>query len=176
MSYVATSGLTTWVSVQPVNEPVTLAEVKSRLQLDISAHDELLQTLIKQARNQLETFTGLSLASQTRVASYSSVAKSTRLPYGPVSSITTGGDLLTSTSPFPVFLADHTEPVQVTYISGFGSATGMLPLPSELKGCILKIIRDEFEVETGISLTPADSLPSDWKHVARRHRQFSVYA
>lgn len=53
------------VTVQPTDEPLTLAEVKSHLNIDTSDHDTILAIHQKSARQEFEKLTGLRLMPQT---------------------------------------------------------------------------------------------------------------
>ena len=74
---------------EPASEPVTLTQVKANLKIDYSTDDTLLTALITAAQNQIEQYTGVSIADRT----VSLIAKidgfnDFELPYGPVQSIT----------------------------------------------------------------------------------------
>jgi len=49
----------------PLAEPVTLAELKAHLRIDVGDEDELLEGLIRVARAHLEAVTGVALMSQS---------------------------------------------------------------------------------------------------------------
>lgn len=53
------------VTVQPAEEPVTLAEAKAWLKVQGSAEDDLLNSLITAARQKVEEYTNLKLVTQT---------------------------------------------------------------------------------------------------------------
>ena len=52
-------------TVEPTGEPVTLAEVKAHLRLSHASEDELLNGLIRAARDDVERATGLALLDQS---------------------------------------------------------------------------------------------------------------
>jgi uncharacterized phiE125 gp8 family phage protein len=51
-------------TTEPAAEPVTLAEAKANLRLDHDGEDELVEGLIRAAREEVETATGLALIEQ----------------------------------------------------------------------------------------------------------------
>lgn len=57
--------MTHTIIVPPAAEPLTLAQVKAHLRLDVSDEDALLTSLIAAARAYLEAETGLALITQT---------------------------------------------------------------------------------------------------------------
>jgi uncharacterized phiE125 gp8 family phage protein len=60
----------TKISVQPAEEPVSLAEAKAWLKVDYSTDDDLLTSLIEAARIVVEDYTNIKLISQTIEETY----------------------------------------------------------------------------------------------------------
>lgn len=67
-------------------EPVTLAEAKNwcKIELDYTAEDTKITTLIKAAREQCEKYVNLSFIRRTVTATIQGHSAGSRLPYGPV--------------------------------------------------------------------------------------------
>ncbi|SNX59730.1 phage conserved hypothetical protein, phiE125 gp8 family [Nitrosomonas ureae] len=72
----------------PATEPLTLAQAKAHLRWTSSAEDELIQSLIKAARNLCEEETGRALLPQTWELSLDCFMSEMRLHRVPVASIT----------------------------------------------------------------------------------------
>lgn len=90
-------------TVQPTAEPISLADAKAHIRVDIADDDALITTLIQSAREYVEMRTGLSLMTQTWVLQLDRFPRSDRIelwpavgsPYGamllprrPVASVT----------------------------------------------------------------------------------------
>jgi uncharacterized phiE125 gp8 family phage protein len=58
-------GMTLFRTVEPDVEPVTLGELKEHLRIGHASEDELLSSLIRAARDEVERATGTALISQT---------------------------------------------------------------------------------------------------------------
>ena len=71
------------------SEPVTLAEAKAYNRVLFSVDDSTIELLITQARETLEQATNLSLVEQTISLTIDTYKDKFRLPYGPISAITT---------------------------------------------------------------------------------------
>lgn len=76
------------VTVEPVDEPVSLAEAKAQCHIDGTDFDTELNIYIKSARIFVEEYTGSKLESQTVVLRCSSFGDLCDLPVAPVSSVT----------------------------------------------------------------------------------------
>ncbi|WP_048649121.1 head-tail connector protein [Nitratireductor soli] len=57
--------MTLFRTVDPTVEPVTLVEVKAHLRIDHASEDDLLNGLIRAARQEVETATGMALINQS---------------------------------------------------------------------------------------------------------------
>lgn len=84
-----------WAAVvttsDPAEEPVTLADVKSHLRVDVSDDDSLIGSYIAAARGHVEHVTGTRLVTQTVVCRCNGWDDLASLPIGPVQSITSIG-------------------------------------------------------------------------------------
>ncbi len=71
-----------------LTEPVTVAEVKTYLQLEGTAYDAILTPLITAVRRQIEAYCNLSLVPKSiRVQIYNTSTYPVTLPFGPVDGI-----------------------------------------------------------------------------------------
>ncbi len=75
-------------TVVPATEPITTAQAKSHLRVDISDDDTLIGGLITAARQHAELFCGRSFAQHTYRADLSAFNDQMVLPYRPIQSIT----------------------------------------------------------------------------------------
>ena len=76
------------VIVQPLAEPVTVAEAKQHLRVDGTDEDTYIEMLIKVARQMCEVYSGLSFLTQQREIKLDRFpCGNISLPYGPVQSI-----------------------------------------------------------------------------------------
>jgi uncharacterized phiE125 gp8 family phage protein len=78
--------------IEPVEEPVTLDEVKEHLRIDFEDDDDYLDRLISSVRAEVETSTGLSLIARTITTTVGNVNANYSLPYGPVTGAITVKD------------------------------------------------------------------------------------
>jgi uncharacterized phiE125 gp8 family phage protein len=82
------------------NEPITLAQVKDWLKIDVTDEDTLLTTLITVARQLCENYTGVSFVQRKVIAIVNNSLGSIMLPYGPVAEVTEvqdeNGEVLTT--------------------------------------------------------------------------------
>lgn len=76
------------VTVAPTSEPVTLEEVKAQCLIDSIDDDALLRRLIKAARAHVERYCNARWAEQEVVCQCSSFADFSRLPEGPLKTVT----------------------------------------------------------------------------------------
>lgn len=159
------------VTVQPAEEPITLAEAKAHLRVEFSTEDSLITSLIVAARQIVEQYTGIGLISQTITEYYDTFPiyypKFIRLSVGNVVSVTTlkyydtGGTLQTWSTDnyvldatiyparigrkenitYPQVL-NELNAVEVTYIVGWSSAS---EVPELIKSAMYLILADLYE-------------------------------
>ena len=75
------------VTVPPPVEPLSLTEVKLNHKVEHTLDDELINALIKTAREYAENYCQLSLVTQTREVFYDVFYQNIELPFGPVTSL-----------------------------------------------------------------------------------------
>jgi len=152
----------------PSVEPVTTAEAKSHLRVDISDDDTLIAELIKAARQLAEAFTRRQFITATYELKTNELAEIIALPRPPLQSVTsikyvdTSGDTQTASSslygvdthaePGRIILAhgqtwptvrDEENAVTITYKAGYGDAGS--DVPEALKAAIKLIVGDLYE-------------------------------
>ena len=152
---------TVWIDTDVTAEPVSLTEAKLYCKISGTGDDTLISQLIKTAREQIETYTGRSLAEKTYYVEYDKIdnGQYINLPCMPIKSVssvvtvdsegtetalTLKSEYYLSGSPwtkimFPGLYSTRGITVKVKFIAGYG-AEGCPNLPSALKDAILKRI------------------------------------
>lgn len=161
--------VTTGMSVSRVEtgpEPVDLVALKSHLQIDFPDHDDLLAMFLVAAREEVEKYCGITLVDSEYKVRWESLSSDV-IPYGPVIAITSDISDYTKTGlDYPSIKADSSEPVEIEYTAGF------VTVPAGLKLAIIKLASDNFTLRTGIAVAgqnSVQSLPNDWKSLARKY-------
>lgn len=157
---------TVWVKTEPSIEPVTLVEAKLYCKVSGTGDDTLINSLIKTARLEIETYTGRSLTEKTYLAEYDKVLNDQffNLPCHPVKSVTSVKTIdelavsttLTLNSEYYLIGAPFTQirvagiystrrpHLLIEFVAGYG-ATGCPALPEMLKNAVLKRILVHYE-------------------------------
>lgn len=80
---------TLYLKTAPASEPVTTAEAKNHMRVDISDDDTLIGTMVKAARRWIEGITGIRMVTQTwnYYLDEFPAADVIKLPIGPVSAV-----------------------------------------------------------------------------------------
>lgn len=137
--------------VAPASEPVSLSEAKQYLRVEHAADDTLISQLIIAARQMAERFLRRSLITQSwRYSFNGSLEEETRLPYGPIQSVTSvtlvdsaGTETILSNSAYRLdatkeFLLANaffsSDKVKIEYAAGYGNAADV---PSPIRQGIL---------------------------------------
>ena len=150
-----------WVKTDVVTEPVSLTEAKNYCKVSGTTDDALFATIIATARQQIESYTGRSLAEKTYYVEYDKVKNNEffNLPCWPVKSVTSVKTIdelaaettLTLNSEYYLIGSPWTQirvagiystrrpHLKIEFIAGYG-ATGCPVLPSALKEAMLKRI------------------------------------
>lgn len=181
-----------WVSTDVSSEPVSSAEAKLFAKIPSTADDTVVAYQIKSAREEVEHFTGCSLAEKTLTLQLTEIPEDGKieLPYGPVRSITSvmivdddhvtttsldsGGDYdyyITGTNWQTITLKVALLPLQVlkiVYVAGYG-ATGCPALPSALKECILKAVATNYQFRE--NYTEGMAKQNEWQKKAAQYRR-----
>lgn len=142
----------------PAAEPVTLAEAKAHLRVEVTDDDAIITALIAAARALAEQETGRSLITQTWRRTHDQFPDSVRLDRGPVQSVTSVKYLesvageQTTLSPASYIVDSASAPgwvqpaygfdwpdvwpeinaVEVTYVTGYGADGTAIPEPIKL--------------------------------------------
>ena len=126
----------------PASEPVTLSDVKNWIKVADSYTDDdaLITALITTARQMLEEYLSISIASKTYTVVLKNELGDMELPYGPVTSITSAadfdGDSLTNGTDYIVYGEDFkrlqtvTDYIKLVYVAGYTT------VPQALKDAI----------------------------------------
>ena len=179
-----------WVSTDVSSEPVSSAEAKLFAKIPSTADDTVVTYLIKAAREAVEQYTGLSLASKTLIAQWNELPDDStiELPYGPVSSVTSvvvvdedGTETALTTADDEYYdlggiwkrlqindILLSVERIKVTYVAGYG-ATNCPTLPSALKTCILKEFATQYQYRE--NYTEGMTKQNEWQKLAAPYRR-----
>ena len=76
------------VSTAVASELLTVAEVKTHLAITHTDDDTYLTSLVKQVREAAERYCGISIGEQTRIWTFDFGEDEYKIPYGPVTSVT----------------------------------------------------------------------------------------
>ena len=170
-------------TVAPASEPVTTAEAKSHLRVDISDDDTLIAGLVTAARQYAELYTGQSFIERTYRADLPDFFDDMCLPFGPVTAISSVKYYDTS-SPnalqtwaasnytlqrdrvrrnngvsFPSVGVQY-DNVQITYTAGWldQSSPRAANIPDTVKQAILLMVGDLYENREANILYPGQLL------------------
>lgn len=173
-------GLTT---VTPAtDEPVSLDEAKVHLRVDSIDEDDLIQSLISAARQQVENHTRHALLTRTYDLALPCFGGCIELPWPPLQSVTgvfytavgaseatvapsvyvvtTSGVRGRITQAYgqywPVFTAGIPYPVRVRFVAGFGDVDDV---PAEIKQAILLIVGALYENREAVTSASVGSRP-----------------
>jgi uncharacterized phiE125 gp8 family phage protein len=159
----------------PATEPVTLAEAKAHLRVDLSDDDLLIESLVSAARAHIEDATGRALITQTWRLNLDNwpAADYIRLPRPPAQSVssvvytnsagtaatlssTTAYSVDTDSEPgrivlrygqtWPSVTLTPVNPIVITYIAGYGRAESV---PQPLKQAVLLLVGHWYENREG---------------------------
>lgn len=155
-------------------EPVDLDMIKSHLSITFDDSNDLLELLAVAAREYVEEYLGISIVDST-VTSYWKTLSCVELPYGPVKSITSttdgsidiSNDVTYSGIGYKSINAERIEPTTVTYETGFNGG-----VPVTLKLAILKLVTDNYEQRTSISIGGNQTIQTfnnDWAKTCKMH-------
>jgi uncharacterized phiE125 gp8 family phage protein len=159
------------VSTAPTTEPVSRTEMKLHLRVDHTTDDDLIDALIKSAREWCEMFEGKSYMTQTITAYLDNFSNTILLPHPPLLSVSTvkyydtGGTLQTLASsyytvdttavPGRIYLAygqswpatrDIPNAVEIIYTAGYhATQTTTTEVPARVKAAIKLIVGHLYE-------------------------------
>lgn len=159
-------------TVAPTTEPVTTAQAKSHLRVDISDDDTYIGTLITAARVAAENWCQRSIAQHTYRADFADFADTMCLPFGPVQSVssvkyynTDSPTVLTTLSSgvYTLFYDEvrrnwaaswesvypRPDAVQITYTTGYSDLASpedtVANVPKPIYHAILMLVADYYE-------------------------------
>lgn len=167
----------TWKrTVEPSVEPVSLAEAKAHLRVDVTDDDTLITAMIQAAREYIEDATGRALINQTWRLSLNAWPEVDyiELPRPPLASVTsvayTGSDgtaytfstgyydVDTDSEPgrvaleygddWPSTTLAAVNPIQITYVAGYGATSASVP--EFLRQAILLLLGHWYENREGV--------------------------
>ena len=158
--------------VESGSEPVTVAKAKTYLGIASTVHDTLLGELIVSARKEFEKASELKVIACTITAYYDSIDEYTYFPYAPVLTLTSVKDEDTNDLTYILTKGDNPKlkitnsgEVVVVYTSGLATVT------DDIKLAIIKIVAEDFEFRTGISVSQSNLLPNNWRQTALKYRR-----
>jgi len=186
----------------PAEEPVSLADAKAHLRVDISDDDALIATLIKAARELFENYTRRALVTQTwdLVLDAFPAERELELPRPPLQSVTSitykeadgsvqtfptseyvvdtsgmfGRVVLKSASTWPSVQLWPAGAVTVRFVAGYGGASGV---PQAAKHAILLMVAYWYENREAVAVQPgviAKELPMAYERLMWQLRAFRV--
>ena len=142
---VRTQGLDVTIISDALAIPITLAEVKTHVNVDFADHDVLLTSLLASAFREVELFTQKALKTKTVRQSFKEINGTVELVYSPVQSITSVTDASNVTLAY-TYSPDKTKVdaysasgIKITFVAGYSS------LPSDLRNAVLDIIAVDFD-------------------------------
>ncbi len=164
------------VSESAVEELINLDYIKRYSSIDTDMHDILLESLLKSAIKEIETFAGISITKKTIRAEWSEAYTYVNLPKPIINEIVTVKDgednALTLNTNYKVrgqdkkrIYGDFSNGLVVTYNAGYG-----VDCPDDLKLAIVKNVADNFEQRTGIVFNNSNLLPNSWHTIAIKYR------
>lgn len=187
------------ISVEPATEPITTAEAKTHLRVDISDEDTYIDTLIVTAREFCEAYTNRVFITQTWVQNEDCWSNPVELKVNPIVSLTSlkyynasevqttitdssanfQKDFLSDvgniyeglTNSFPS-LGATINPIEITTVCGYGAASAV---PDDIKHAIKLIVSHLFENREMVSVsiggfTQAIPMPSAVYQLLARYR------
>ena len=164
-----------WIKTDVTTEPVTVQEAKLFCKVTGTGDDALFSILIRQARESIEQYCGISLAEKTYVVEWDKIPSNgiIELPYGPVKSISAvtikyedstdadetlvlNDDYYVTKTPWSElrvgYLSVYSRSrLRVEYIVGYG-ASGNPPMPYPLKVAMFKEILTQYDIREDINI------------------------
>lgn len=191
--------LPTLVTVEPAEEPLTVAEAREQCLIDDAEFDGSLSGFIAAARQHVEAWTGLKLVTQTVVMRADSFKVLARLPVAPIASVSSvtyldsdGVEQTLSTDVYETVLIGQaptirlkldqawpsyrpvSDAVRVTAVAGYGLAAAV---PDDIKQAMRLLIGDWFQNREDTMVNPGRSqdilpIPNGANLLLRKYRIF----
>jgi len=176
-------------TVAPTVEPLALLETKIHLRLAVdeasatayNKEDNLLNALIKTAREKVEQYTGRALITQTKKMYLDRWpnGKEIKLPYSPLQSVTSVKYRLSNTETYAAFTDYEVDivsvpgrivlspdaswpygelhplnPIEIIFVCGYGAAA--TAVPSAIKSAMLLMVSDLYENRNDMTKAPVN--------------------
>jgi uncharacterized phiE125 gp8 family phage protein len=139
-------------SAESATEPVTLAELKTHINITHTDDDAYLTSLIPMIRDLFERYTGVGLITRTVTFTAYNMKGGLELPYGPVTTftsmtdkagtvITSDGYELTPALGFVQIVRPISEYLTIVYAAGYTNVT----IPKGMKLDLLRLLAHAYE-------------------------------
>lgn len=152
---------------QPAQEPVSLSEIKAYVRITHSYDDDLLESMIKSARQLAEEFTNQSFCERTLQVQFNKNELYHELPYGPVGEVTEVVSIRDGDESNPDYrvegltdkrvkiLSYHISAIdtsenselKVTYTAGYGISEKTSDLPDIVKDALKEQVMIWYEIK-----------------------------
>jgi uncharacterized phiE125 gp8 family phage protein len=184
----------------PLTEPISTADAKTHLR--VTGEDSYIEGLVKAARQQVELYLSRALINQTWDIYFTNLSNVLRLPYSPVSSVTSvkyrdlDGVLqvldsnlyyvVTSTDPaeivrkysvtYPETEYGRPDPVVVRQVCGYGATGASVPSPiiHGMKLLITDMYEHRGSYVVGSSASVASSIPGYLTSLLHPYRLYDM--
>jgi uncharacterized phiE125 gp8 family phage protein len=141
----------------PVSEPVSLTEAKQYCRVTNITEDDLIELMIKAARETIEVATGLSLVSKSMVVYFNNIDGNFEVPFGPINNVTfelfdmqqdgaevPAADIRMIGNDFPKLTSPRFPNLKATYYGGYNDQPASI-IPQDLKIAILDQVSYNYE-------------------------------
>lgn len=190
-------------TVAPTSEPLTTAQAKAHLNVDHTAFDTQIESLIKSARRSCEAYLGRALITQTwklYLDCFPSDGCAIRLPNPPLQSVTSityidqdgatqtwasgnyqvdtvstvGRIILAPGEAYPSTESGRINAVTITYVCGYGDAS--TAIPENILHAVRLTVGDFFTLrEDTIIGNVANDIPNGAKRLLTQERVYTFF-
>jgi uncharacterized phiE125 gp8 family phage protein len=170
--------------VEPVSEPITLAEAKNYLRVDFDDDNDLITSLIASARIRLEKYAGIAMSARTlQVVAY--VDDFIELPYAPLNTITTveywNGNSWTAMSLGQYNVLGTTYKKIYMVANGemeyrFTYTCGYTTLPQPIRTALYKLLADLYDYrESSVEDSQPNSNVASAYEIMKPYKRISIF-